>query len=59
MRFLSDGERIIDSETRSVWNLSGIAISGPLAGQRLKPLESQDSFAFAWFAFHPESDIYQ
>lgn len=47
-----------DAETGSQWNLFGQAISGPLEGEKLADVENGLHFAFAWLAFHPDSEIY-
>jgi len=49
---------IYDRETGSRWNLLGEGTQGPLSGRQLDPLEGGVHFAFAWLAFHPDSDIY-
>src|SRR5262249_42125861 len=36
LRFASRGQQAEDEETGSVWDVKGLAISGPLAGQRLR-----------------------
>ena len=54
-RDAADGFR--DRETGSTWDLTGRALSGPLAGTRLRPLPHGDYFWFAWAAFRPETDI--
>ncbi len=46
-----------DRETGSRWTLGGVAVSGPLAGRRLKPLPHQDAFWFAWAAFQPGTGL--
>ena len=46
-----------DQQTGSVWNLFGRALSGPLAGRRLTPVEHLDTFWFAWAAFQPETRL--
>ena len=46
-----------DDQTRSVWGMSGSAISGPLRGRRLQPVTSNDEFWFAAAAFYPDADI--
>jgi hypothetical protein len=51
-----DGVR--DIETGTIWNISGLAVSGPLEGDRLEPLVSIDSFWFDWAAFHPRTRIF-
>jgi hypothetical protein len=49
---------IVDDRTGSRWDLSGLAVSGPLAGERLRPAVAIDSFWFDWAAFHPNTGIY-
>ncbi len=51
--------QIRDRETGSQWNILGKAISGPYIGRQLNEVDSGVHFAFAWLAFHPDSDIYQ
>ena len=46
-----------DRETGSVWNLSGRAQSGPLAGAQLPPVLHGSPFWFAWAAFHPQTRL--
>lgn len=45
----------VDRGTGSVFDLSGRAVSGPLAGRALRPLSSTDAFWFAWAHFHPRT----
>lgn len=45
----------IDKETSSVWSITGKCISGKLKGKELRSLPPGNHFA--WFAFHPESEI--
>lgn len=56
---VEDGE-IRDQETGSTWRLDGLAVAGPLAGDRLEPLaDAFTAFWFAWRAFYPESRIWE
>lgn len=48
---------MVDTRTGSEWNVLGEAVSGPLKGKRLAPLDSGVHFAFAWLAFNPDSEI--
>jgi hypothetical protein len=48
-----------DTETGSLWDISGVARSGPLAGRSLKGANHGTSFWFAWVAFKPETRIWQ
>lgn len=49
--------RLLDTATGSEWNLLGEAVAGPLKGRRLAHLSSGVHFAFAWLAFHPDTEI--
>ena len=40
-----------------LWSLGGVAISGPLAGQRLTPVLHANHFWVAWAVFKPETVI--
>ena len=51
------GQTFIDLETGSVWDIFGRAVSGELAGSELRPVIASEHFWFAWWAFHPETEI--
>ena len=51
-----DGFR--DRQTGTRWNLLGHAVTGPLAGKRLRPIPHVDAFWFAWAAFYPATSIH-
>jgi len=54
----AEGDRIVDSETGSVWNVAGIATSGDLAGTRLPVIsDAYVAFWLAWAAFHPGTEL--
>lgn len=59
LHFLFQDKKIIDQETRSLWNIFGKAISGPMAGKQLRSVDGGVHFAFAWLAFQPDSIIYR
>jgi hypothetical protein len=48
----------VDRETGSRWTLSGRAVAGPLAGERLEPVPHLDTFWFAWWGHHPETKVF-
>ncbi|MCH8994223.1 MAG: DUF3179 domain-containing protein [Chloroflexi bacterium] len=52
------GGRFVDRETESEWSLSGEAVAGPLAGQRLDQLPVRTTFWFAYVAAFPEVTVY-
>jgi thiol-disulfide isomerase/thioredoxin len=59
LTFDYDGERIVDEETGSEWNVLGRALSGPLAGKALTPVVNVNHFWFSWAAFRPETRVYR
>ncbi len=50
--------KLRDRQTGSIWNLDGVAISGPLEGERLRKLPTFTAFWFAWAAFNLDSEIH-
>ncbi|WP_420456385.1 DUF3179 domain-containing protein [Rubrivirga sp.] len=58
LSFRLDGGVVVDAETGSVWDVTGTATAGPLKGTRLRSLLTHDTFAFAWFAFRPETTVW-
>lgn len=58
LNFERRGEHMVDRETGSNWDIFGRAVAGPLKGTRLAPADSGVHFAFAWLAFHPQSEVY-
>jgi hypothetical protein len=58
LTFAPDGERFVDRETSSVWNLFGQAVDGPLSGRRLEPVAGVNYFWFARAAFAPLTAVY-
>ena len=58
LRFQYRNKKITDLQTGSEWSLFGKAIQGPLKGKQLSSVASGNHFAFAWLAFHPDSEVY-
>jgi hypothetical protein len=50
--------KFIDENTGSIWDITGKAVEGELNGARLDLIPHGDYFAFAWFAFRPETEIF-
>ena len=59
LTFIKEGDRIVDEQTGSEWNILGKAIDGPLAGESLTPIVHADHFWFSWAAFKPDTTVYQ
>ncbi len=51
-------DAITDRETSSVWDLTGLARSGPLAGTRLRVLPHLDTYWYTWAARHPDTGVW-
>jgi hypothetical protein len=49
--------RFRDRQTGSIWDVTGRATAGPLAGRRLRPVVSDQQFWFALAAFLPDARI--
>jgi hypothetical protein len=56
---LNDQGEIIDTETRSRWNILGEAVAGPLKGTTLPPLPGIQHFWFSAYAFSPEGTLFE
>ncbi len=58
LKFKKIGDKFIDENTNSVWDITGRCIEGKLASKELEIEPHGNHFAFAWLAFHPETKIY-
>jgi hypothetical protein len=54
----SDPPTLLDGRTGSVWDFSGRATEGPLAGRRLEHLPCLKDFWFDWKNYHPRTGVY-
>lgn len=59
LTFSFEDGNVSDRQTGSTWNISGRAISGPMAGTQLETMVYGDYFAFAWLVFYPNTKIYE
>ena len=57
LRFEADGDAFVDDATGSRWDVTGLAVAGPLAGTRLTPIPHDATLWFAWAAFRPDTEI--
>jgi len=58
LTFRKENGIILDNETNSKWDITGRCIDGKLKGKELQIEPHGNHFAFAWLAFHPETEIY-
>ena len=55
----SSPARYVDVHTGSEWDISGVALSGPLIGRRLDRIVHISDFWFDWRTYHPETTVYK
>lgn len=58
LTFKKVDDKFIDTNTNSVWDITGRCVEGKLKGKQLEIEPHGNHFAFAWLAFHPETIIY-
>jgi Protein of unknown function (DUF3179) len=59
LSFAAEGERLVDEQTRSVWDpMTGLALSGPLEGRVLEAVVSTSSLWYAWKRLHPNTELW-
>jgi hypothetical protein len=59
LTFRLEGDRVVDDETVSAWNLLGQATAGPLVGKRLTPVVHGNHLWFSWAVFKPSTRVAQ
>ena len=59
LTFKKNGDKFRDNETGSTWTITGKCVKGKLKGEKLTPIRYGNHFAFSWFAFNPECEIYE
>ena len=57
LNFQLNNDRIFDMQTQSEWNIFGQAVKGDLKGTKLRQVDKNVHFAFAWLAFFPNAEI--
>ena len=59
LRFSYKDGYFYDEKTGTRWDVTGKAVSGPMSGKQLQALPHGNFFAFAWFAFKPDTPLYK
>jgi hypothetical protein len=57
LTFAAAGERFVDEQTGTVWNLAGEALEGELVGTQLDRIVHLDTFWFAWATYRPGTEL--
>jgi len=55
----SSPARFVDAQTGSEWDISGTALSGPLAGRTLRRVPLISDYWFDWRLYHPDTLVYR
>jgi hypothetical protein len=50
---------LVDAETASTWEFSGVAVAGPLAGKRLRRIDILTDYWFDWRLYHSASLVHR
>lgn len=58
LTFRTEGSVVVDEQTGTRWEISGVAAAGPLQGRQLRYVHSGVEEFLIWAAFHPETEIY-
>jgi hypothetical protein len=56
--FKKENDWFVDTQSDSRWDITGRCIKGKYKGKQLMIEPHGSHFAFAWLAFHPDSEIY-
>jgi hypothetical protein len=59
LTFRATADGIVDDQTGSRWNIFGVAVDGPLAGEGLRRLVAIESLWFDWAALFPRTEIWR
>ncbi len=55
---VTDSSEIVDAETGSVWDFSGVAVKGKLAGKQLEKIQVLKDYWFDWKNYNSETQLY-
>ena len=58
LSFSVEGGDIVDDQTGTLWSIDGVALEGPLVGERLGFVTSFITEWYGWSAFHPGTGIH-
>lgn len=50
--------QFIDAETATLWDFSGKALEGPLAGKQLKKINALKDYWFDWKIYNPQTSVF-
>ncbi|MBI4177222.1 MAG: DUF3179 domain-containing protein [Candidatus Aenigmarchaeota archaeon] len=58
LNFETIDNRVVDTNTRSVWNYDGVATEGPMKSEKLRRIDATYGFWYVWSAFYPRTAVY-
>lgn len=59
LEFEMEDKTLKDSGSGSLWNIFGESIDGDHKGKKLEWITSFDVMWFAWYAFYPDTEVYE
>lgn len=59
LTFSTEGAFLVDEETATKWDYSGLALEGALIGEQLTAILGVKGMWFSWYAFNPETELWQ
>jgi hypothetical protein len=54
-----NNNKLLDMQTKSTWNNTGLCISGPLKGMRLLTVQAYQEFWHSWKNFNPKTQVFK
>ena len=58
LQFTNNNGTLLDSDTQSLWTMSGLCTEGVLKGQQLRTVQAYQEFWHSWRTFHPATTQY-
>ena len=59
LTFMTNGQGgFVDGQTKSVWDITGKAVDGPMKGKQMALVLYDSPFWFSWAAFKPNTTVY-
>jgi len=52
-------DTLVDTSTRSLWDMNGTCVDGTLKGSQLKTIQAYQEFWHSWKNFHPATAVYK
>ncbi len=54
-----NNDTLVDNNTRSLWTMKGLCVSGALKGRQLTAVQAYQEFWHSWQTFHPDTRLFK